>query len=596
MMLGRTLSFREAMFSAPYEQLLGPDTIRLLSINPAESQKEPGRIEGSLQVVSIGKAPSYQALSYTWGDGVLCEKIYIDGQSVPITRNLRDGLLRVRHPNQEIHVWVDALSIRQDDPEEKTQQVSIIGRIFAAASLVIVWLGEHAHGSERLFQSPPTHTHFGCHQFLMRAYWKRTWVVQEIAAARSVLIQCGPDNLSWAALEKLLDPRKKEHLLFPAGHLERYKHVADLFQNTTRFDSVEYDLETDSPLDMQDLFELVEKFRNTECQDRRDKVYALLSLLGPGMTIEPDYTSSPAELFVRVCIGGLEEYQMVLLADILDLKHLPSFQAILDYILDEDLLTATETKVYAPGLVTAVDKLFGLWKAARKGNPSISHGACLMASIRSSSTARNRRNLDRTLDNETDSMRKPRLQASELSELFKRIPSSRPLEAVPELDARQSAQELLHLVEAELATRQEAPSSEHTGGTIKGHLRNGWLRTPSAEMLEDYNQIFESTRPYQDLRHLGKGVPTLPMTIASDYKGSPIRSAACRSSITALREITERPHATGSPLRVTALQALSAALPATTSRTTCPPKHEGAFSRVKLPAMYSQRTRSHDPI
>ena len=169
-----------------------------------------------MKVVSLSKAPSYQALSYTWGDGVLCGKVYIDGQTVHITRILHDCLLRIRHTNQNLFVWVDALSIRQDDPEEKTQQVSIIGRIFTTASLVIVWLGKHADGNERSFQSPPTSTNYACHRVLDRSYWRRTWVVQEIVAARSLLIPCGPDRSSWAALEKLLDPMKKDQLLLRA--------------------------------------------------------------------------------------------------------------------------------------------------------------------------------------------------------------------------------------------------------------------------------------------------------------------------------------------------------------------------------------------
>ncbi|KAF2035405.1 hypothetical protein EK21DRAFT_10528, partial [Setomelanomma holmii] len=47
-------------------------------------------------------------------------------------------------------IWVDHISINQQDDEEKTEQVGNMGRIYGAASEVIVWLGPAADGLDGL--------------------------------------------------------------------------------------------------------------------------------------------------------------------------------------------------------------------------------------------------------------------------------------------------------------------------------------------------------------------------------------------------------------------------------------------------------------
>jgi hypothetical protein len=59
-----------------------------------------------------------------------------------VTKNLYLALLRLRHPETERTLWVDALCINQVDLDEKRHQIALMADIYTKASTVIMWLGE----------------------------------------------------------------------------------------------------------------------------------------------------------------------------------------------------------------------------------------------------------------------------------------------------------------------------------------------------------------------------------------------------------------------------------------------------------------------
>lgn len=158
--------------------------IRLISI---ENAKDANDIDEKLKIVFVftplDECPPYTALSYTWGDPsfnidpstIILSKvarvypIICHGQIILATRSLRDALHRVRQyqtyrsngdgpfetyadPGSQILLqrtygettffWIDALCIDQDDILERSQQVSLMGRIYAKARHTMIWLGE----------------------------------------------------------------------------------------------------------------------------------------------------------------------------------------------------------------------------------------------------------------------------------------------------------------------------------------------------------------------------------------------------------------------------------------------------------------------
>ena len=123
-----------------YRPLLGSTAIRLLALKPGP----PGSlIQCSLLYFDrmSQSLPAYEAISYAWGVPSDTLEISCHGHVVQITRSLCAMLERIRCPDQVRYVWADALCINQKDPQELSQQVSIMRDIYRSAHRVLVWLG-----------------------------------------------------------------------------------------------------------------------------------------------------------------------------------------------------------------------------------------------------------------------------------------------------------------------------------------------------------------------------------------------------------------------------------------------------------------------
>lgn len=227
-------------------------------------------------------------------------------------------------------------SIDQNSLAEKSQQVQIISTIFERADRVLAWVGEHAEGSEQLFQPSPgsisKSTLFShlrhrfsssddekqalLHRaklwcvFFSRPYFTRTWVVQEVGLAQAITVHCGPDSLSW---NQLIGERMQHKNYFdglatghagrlatiqpetsrfhdtsdsPAGimRIERLKHAVLLLGEKMIPIRLLHALITNDRKLFQynrNIFEIIDLFAYTRCSIAQDRVYALLSLEQP---------------------------------------------------------------------------------------------------------------------------------------------------------------------------------------------------------------------------------------------------------------------------------------------------------------------------
>lgn len=126
--------------------------IRLVEIEPrASDDDEDAFIQLSLQYTALSDLHriSYEALSYTWGDDFSPQTIFVtDGDKstsahpMSVNSNLFGALRHLRRRDMSRVMWIDLLSINQTDVVERSQQVAIMGDIFAAATAVQVWLGD----------------------------------------------------------------------------------------------------------------------------------------------------------------------------------------------------------------------------------------------------------------------------------------------------------------------------------------------------------------------------------------------------------------------------------------------------------------------
>lgn len=211
-----------------YAPLPGPKSIRLLLLQPGETE-EP--ICQSF-IYSVGRWPSYDALSYTWGGEKKTKQIKCNSTDFPVTPNLCRALKRLRDPEEPRLIWVDAICINQDDDDERGQQVRIMSDIYGAARKVIIWLGEVEETPNaktvitetlpyiaRLSRSmardrkplvipgvvalDPTapnqdEDHIGAlSAFFERAWFERAWIIQEVVLAKAIEVRVGELILQW---------------------------------------------------------------------------------------------------------------------------------------------------------------------------------------------------------------------------------------------------------------------------------------------------------------------------------------------------------------------------------------------------------------
>lgn len=118
--------------------------IRVLDILPSVSSSAP--IRCVLKYVWLKENPTFDALSYTWGRPTPTCTILLNGQKFEALENLEGALHRLRGKITVQTFWIDAICINQKDDNEKMGQIPLMGKIYAQAERVVVWLGEPEDG------------------------------------------------------------------------------------------------------------------------------------------------------------------------------------------------------------------------------------------------------------------------------------------------------------------------------------------------------------------------------------------------------------------------------------------------------------------
>ena len=114
-----------------------------------------GQPRRSLLEYTIDEAPSYEAISYTWGEPTRTSQVLIDGKVFLVTTNLFLALQRCMRLLKKRFLWADAICINQEDLEERNQQVALMKDIYQHADSVLVHLGLSAEKSEEMVRIFP---------------------------------------------------------------------------------------------------------------------------------------------------------------------------------------------------------------------------------------------------------------------------------------------------------------------------------------------------------------------------------------------------------------------------------------------------------
>ncbi|KAI7554611.1 hypothetical protein KC331_g420 [Hortaea werneckii] len=114
--------------------------IRIILLQPSE--EEDDALYADLEIVSLDSEPEYKAISYVWGDASDTTIMFVNGgKAIKITKSLAAALRCFRDSRAFVALWADAVCINQENLQERADQVRIMGRIYATAIQVNIWLG-----------------------------------------------------------------------------------------------------------------------------------------------------------------------------------------------------------------------------------------------------------------------------------------------------------------------------------------------------------------------------------------------------------------------------------------------------------------------
>ncbi|EMC98427.1 hypothetical protein BAUCODRAFT_32462 [Baudoinia panamericana UAMH 10762] len=266
----------------------------------------------------------YACLSYCWETVERTTAILCDGYRFPITKNLLMALQKVRKPTIGIHIWIDQICINQDDYQERAHQVSIMKYIFSNAKEVIVWLGEAGDRSAKLCEyarrmargqhapndrySPKSALNRIMNQrqlqdalqrLLERPWFKRVWVIPEVALSHFSVVAIGDSTVSWDNLVRLI---RDTQLPQSAGF---DKQTALLGNPRQRIAIItQMSASQSKGLFHTDIMQLLILAKSSQATDVRDKVYAFygVTLLRthPYYGEIPDRKTSIERLYVEI--------------------------------------------------------------------------------------------------------------------------------------------------------------------------------------------------------------------------------------------------------------------------------------------------------
>ncbi|KAH8660070.1 heterokaryon incompatibility protein-domain-containing protein [Xylariales sp. PMI_506] len=275
-------------------------------------------VNGSFIHAQLQSQLQYIALSYTWGSQSSTRQIGIEGgDSIDIGENLWDFLqIQNRTISEPTLFWIDAICINQSDVHERNHQVGLMKQIYANAAEVFVWLGKAADDSDVAVRyltnqaSKPLRQRAQGYYPLWseaegrslsalceRPYWRRMWIIQELLHAGIITVWCGSQHFAWTDIESLyLKLKEIERSNWFAHH--RF-HMA-VMQSSAAVMLWQRAHWRHPKTPVPHLQTLIEIFKDWQCSDVRDKVFALVGMATQESAIVPDYGLSTKDMYLDV--------------------------------------------------------------------------------------------------------------------------------------------------------------------------------------------------------------------------------------------------------------------------------------------------------
>jgi hypothetical protein len=299
--------------------------------------------QGNSQTASnipVEDHPHYEALSYAWGPlSDTVDVLVVNGHvsTIPVTRNLEEGLRHLRYEDRPRTMWIDALCINQVNLRERSWHVAKMCNIYAAAYRVVVWLGleaddsayalnelaklgkqlDVAYNTEKITilspvdgEPPPRdettlELRFGKRELeavaalIDRNWFGRLWIRQEIYVASSASVICGRTEVPWDAVARGLFcvwqwPKRDVLEVKVLSRLAARLDLVRLLVDRSRHMSYKY---------------LRRELAGVHWTDPRDAVYAVQGMLRSedrAVGVVPDYSLPPARVYTDVAVRVMQ--------------------------------------------------------------------------------------------------------------------------------------------------------------------------------------------------------------------------------------------------------------------------------------------------
>lgn len=249
----------------------------------------------------------YDAVSYTWGQSSLSKYMESDGETCSITDTIDDMLRFLRSPSDTRALWIDQICINQDDIQEKSHQVAMMGSIYSNAEHVHVWLGAASATSGLAMKFLGSFFHDRCNfdntpiesypreqllegltDVMSRSWFARIWVVQEASLSASIIVQCGYDSFGWTSEHRSMLKNYIRRIKYVESHptweqagfssifLAPLLHVLEIQLEFCR--SFSFVDESEELKFANALLDIMHSNRLKKAGDPRDKMYALMGL------------------------------------------------------------------------------------------------------------------------------------------------------------------------------------------------------------------------------------------------------------------------------------------------------------------------------
>ncbi|KAI4938075.1 hypothetical protein J4E85_000514 [Alternaria conjuncta] len=305
-----------------YGPLADDDNTRFIQLYPAAHFEDPIRVDIVERAYDASRTQDpvgYEALSYAWGSDEDSAYVFVGANSrlrvrhnvTQILRYLRDGIT----PGCTVRtLWIDAICINQADDEEKGKQVTMMGKLYACATSVLIWTGEPGcdlQALQRSFERKIEYTRDGearFMQFFETGWFTRRWVVQEIMHAREAYIISGSGTMQWQQFRVFVEHLEQNvsyeavtpHFTAILHRLSNLTAVRDTKSDElSQCDENTTGAQTDRIVaGAENMTTLLTRFSTTRCADDRDRIYALRSLSSTSIVV--DYQVSVNELYDRL--------------------------------------------------------------------------------------------------------------------------------------------------------------------------------------------------------------------------------------------------------------------------------------------------------